>query len=326
MVLYVVQKLPGSGCRSQITSRHVNVAYPEMTEYAAAPKENPTLCVSAVRDRKSVVVIRSQARIRAASAADERRIMQAALDDVTHQKKSFFLVALEELASAIMHMMPPSIRHLLVGTDMLTASTLYNMRLSLPKRSMSLLPSRSFARHVRSDDTPVTPMFAALTDRLDAVMSVGNRHMRHRFSMDGRHIGWGTSDNSDTARALLANEILERHLVDASEVGERTRLSQFEASAHTVLRYATQEAARSEALSRASAALDGQVAALAAEASAQVRSERQESFARRTEINRFFDMAEKDVLNPQGMNWVDIEIEKKVAMHARSDTFFPGVL
>jgi hypothetical protein len=329
MVLYVVQKVAGTSGRSSIVSRHVDVAYPDMpcAEPQIIVEKESTLSVSMNRDRKSLVIIRSTSRVRAASAADDRRFLQSAMDEVTHQKKSMFLVALEDLASGIMNLMPPSIRLLACGSEMLTASVIYNMRLAVPKRTLSTLSTaRSFyERHVPSEDAPVTPMFNALTDRLEAVVSAGGYNARHgggrpRMSMD-RH--WGLCEEIS---ALTDAEVTQRHAMHFNEGRERIRLSQYEAGAHAVLRFQQQETVRSEALKRASMALDGQVELLRADAIRRCYAERQESIGRREAINALFDHAELTVLKPVDMDWVDVEVEKNVAEYTRSNSFFPNVV
>jgi hypothetical protein len=269
-----------------------------------------------------VVIFQSNSRIRGQSIPDQKQLMQSALETVTHQKKSMFLVAIEELASAIVTHIDPVTRAL--GSRLVSSTSIYNMRLLGGERKMSTLNTvRSFYRqNVPSADAPSSPRGAQPTDRLDAVVSAGlyGLHRVRSISFDHSRLVVHLVDEA------VDGEITARHALSSEEERERNRLAQFEAGAQNVVRFLTQGVARSEALKRASAALDGQVELLHANAARQCVAERLESVTRRDDINRFFDQEEAQLLKPESMDWIDIEVQKSVAEHLHANSFFPNIL
>ena len=125
---------------------------------------------------------------------------------------------------------------------------------------------------------------------------------------------------------LLDLEVEGRHLINKAEEHSRIRLSQYEVSAHAFLKFALQESLRTEALQRATRALQGQVDELHREATRMIQSERRESIASRREINTFFDESEKKLLKAVDLDWVEVEIERAVERDARETSYFTSLL
>lgn len=345
MVLYIVQGvgpvltegLPGSTVqkqRSQIVSRHQDVNFPEPLPTDAfavgtfdSVTGSPFISVDEVlrpgREGKLLLVSRPLYSTRFKPVMPE--IFQSLMDLATHQKKSLFLIATEEIASTIMRLAPPAIQ---LSNAAVVASGIYSTRFNMPMRRMtSTLPMdrRNFeGAHVPSElGTPQCSF--AISDKMEAMTQTMNQNVILNFRVDQatKRRGILQAMLRFFVHALFDFEVESRFLVSEEQSQQWEIIRNLEPGACVATTRGVQDLARAKAVGTASSALQAQLQELEKYTNVTAKAERVESYTRRKEINEFFDKSEGTLLKPQGVEWVQVEIDR--GKHPPG-TFFKDVL